>query len=77
MTQYHGMQFIHELLTCPEASLRLQRKLMFLLMDITQTQDKVFPDEPKYVSEYMNSRPDYVQTLIDLLVKASMDMNNG
>ena len=68
INNYHGLQFIYELLLAKDSSLRLQRKAVFLLNDIINTQADIFPDEKWKVSDYLRNRPDFITTLVDLLV---------
>ena len=75
--RWHGLSFIFQLLRDESSSKRLQKKLVFLLNDILNTQDLSFPEGSKLISARISETDNFVQPLVDLLVKGSLDVDNA
>ena len=72
-----GLQFVLEILKDKESTTRLHKKVVFLLNDIVQTGAKIFADKPKFIATSLGSSDEFVTVLLDLLVKASSEMENA
>lgn len=49
IVKHGGLQFLLEILKDKESSIRLQKKVVFLLNDIVQTDSEIFPDKKTFI----------------------------
>jgi hypothetical protein len=73
-----GLQFLIAILKRPNLTIRLKKKVLFLLNDILNTDDLIFPEGKKgEVASLLAYNNDFTDHLIDMLVEASIDIENG
>lgn len=72
-----GLQFLHAILKEESTPRRLQKKVLFLLHDIVNTSADTFPSSPNFVRGVLASQPEFTGRLIDILVAASLDLQDA
>ena len=55
----------------------MSKKVLFLIFDFVTLDDKVFPEDQKYIRRFLPTEPDFLNRLFELIMLAAQDFSKS
>jgi hypothetical protein len=73
----NGLQWLNLVLQDKTMSERMSKKVLFLIFDFVTLDDKVFPEDQKYIRRFLPTEPDFLNRLFELIMLAAQDFSKS